>query len=69
MNKVEQYLAHADECHRMAKSAGNSEHRAALLKMAQTWTDLASAREEEIERATCVGSRRGNRTGKKNRGS
>jgi hypothetical protein len=51
MNKVEQYLAHADECHRMAKSAGNPEHRAALLKMAQTWTDLASAREEEIERA------------------
>jgi hypothetical protein len=51
MDKVSEYLAHAEECRRMARAASNPEHTSALLRMAHTWTELAAARGEEIMRA------------------
>jgi hypothetical protein len=51
VDKVSEYLQHAEECRRMARAASNPEHATALLQMAQTWTDLASARAEVLERA------------------
>ena len=51
MYKVSDYLQHAEECRRLAKLASEPGHSAALLQMAQTWTDLAAARAQEIERS------------------
>lgn len=51
MYKVADYLKHAEECRRLAKLAKEPDHSAALLQMAQTWTDLAAARAQEIERS------------------
>lgn len=50
MIKITDYLAHADECRRLARLATDEEHREALLRMAQTWTELAAARAEALER-------------------
>jgi hypothetical protein len=50
MYKIADYLQHAEECRRLAKLATVPEHSAALLQMSQTWTDLAAARADEIER-------------------
>jgi len=50
MHKIEDYLDHAKECLRLAKLSSDPAHSAALHKMAQTWTDLAAARQEELER-------------------
>jgi hypothetical protein len=50
MYKISDYLQHAEECRRLAKLATVPDHSAALLRMAQTWTDLAAARTQEIER-------------------
>ena len=51
MNKISDYLQHAEECRRLAKLASTPDHSDALLRMAQTWTDLAAARAQEIERS------------------
>jgi hypothetical protein len=50
MRKSEDYLHFAEECRRLAMSATDEPHRATLLDMAQTWTDLAAARRDELER-------------------
>ena len=51
MNKISDYLQHAEECRRLAKLASTPDHSDALLRMAQTWTDLAAARAQEAERS------------------
>jgi hypothetical protein len=51
MYKISDYLQHAEECRRLAKLASAPDHSAALLQMAQTWTDLAAARTQETERS------------------
>ncbi len=51
MYKISDYLNHAEECRRLAKLATAPDHSQALLQMAQTWTDLAAARAQEIERS------------------
>jgi hypothetical protein len=50
MHKIEEYLAHAEECRRLATSTYEPAHKDALLRMAQTWNDLAIARQRENER-------------------
>ena len=50
MNKITAYLAHADECRRMARLATEETHREALLRMAHTWTELAASRAEGLAR-------------------
>jgi hypothetical protein len=54
MHKISDYLEHAEECRRLAKAADPA-HKEALLRMAQTWTDLAHARAQEIERSKRLG--------------
>ncbi len=51
MYKISDYLQHAEECRRLAKLATVPDHSEALLRMAQTWTDLAAARAQQIERS------------------
>jgi hypothetical protein len=51
MDKVDDYKQHADDCRRMARSAATPEHKSALLRMAETWDNLADARAVELERA------------------
>jgi hypothetical protein len=48
--KVSEYLNHAQECEAMAKAATMPAHVEALLKMAATWRELATARSQQIER-------------------
>jgi hypothetical protein len=50
MDKINEYLIHADACRKMAKSAPDPAHKEALLRMAQTWTELAHARGQENAR-------------------
>jgi hypothetical protein len=50
VRKVSDYIKHAEECRRLAQSADTAEHKAALLAMAETWLELAKAREQEIAR-------------------
>jgi hypothetical protein len=50
MDKISEYLIHADACRKMAKSATDPAHKEALLRVAQTWTELAHAREQENAR-------------------
>jgi hypothetical protein len=50
MFKIKHYLAHAEECQRMARVATDEANREALLRMAKTWAELAESRIESIER-------------------
>jgi hypothetical protein len=50
MRKIEEYKRHADECRQLAAISSNEETRAQLLEMAQTWTELARNREDQIVR-------------------
>jgi hypothetical protein len=52
--KVSDYLKHAEECEALARSADVPEHVEALKRMAQTWRELAQAREAEVLRAKRV---------------
>jgi hypothetical protein len=47
MSLAEQYRQHADECIRLAGSAGDPVDRALLLQMAQAWRRLADRAEAE----------------------
>jgi len=47
MKKISEYLKHAAECREMARTASNS-HRAYLLQMAETWEQLAEARQRKL---------------------
>jgi hypothetical protein len=50
MEKAAEYRMHADECRRMAERTPNSEYKAALLTMAETWEKLAQQRTELLAR-------------------
>jgi hypothetical protein len=50
VRKISDYKRHAEECRMLAQTADTAEHRATLLAMAETWLDLAKARETEIAR-------------------
>ena len=50
MQKISDYLKHAEECEKLARTANTSEHAETLRKMAATWRELAQAREREIRR-------------------
>jgi hypothetical protein len=50
MLKINEYLKHAEECEKLARTADTSEHAETLRKMAATWRELAQAREQEIRR-------------------
>lgn len=49
MRKLSEYLKHADECRRMARTASPA-HREQLENMAATWTQLAEARKRQVEK-------------------
>ena len=51
LKKVDEYLAHAEECRTMAANVANLEHKAALITMAETWEALARSRERALRRA------------------
>jgi hypothetical protein len=48
MMKVADFRRHAEECQKLARSAGFAEHRDKLLKMAQDWEKLAKERELQL---------------------
>lgn len=50
MKKPAEYRRHAEECRKLAVGTGSDEDRARLLDMAETWVNLASAREELLVR-------------------
>jgi hypothetical protein len=50
MLKINDYISHADECRRLAKGTDDPKHREALLRMAQTWADLAVSRADTVKR-------------------
>jgi hypothetical protein len=55
VRKIADYLKYAEECRRLSLGADTPEHRATLLAMADTWIELAKAREEELARQQRVG--------------
>jgi hypothetical protein len=50
MEKVSEYLTHAEDCRRLATFTSNVEHKAALIKMAETWEGLSRERAERLKR-------------------
>jgi hypothetical protein len=55
MKKVEEYLEHAEQCRALA-TRGDGNTRQQLLKMAQTWEQLAADRQAQIDRQTRLAS-------------
>ena len=45
MKKASEYRQHAQECRALARTTQTDDHRAQLLKMAETWETLATERE------------------------
>jgi hypothetical protein len=50
MQKPAEYRRHAAECRKLTMGAMSDENRARLLHMAETWEQLAAAREELLSR-------------------
>ena len=50
MKKASEYHQHGKECRELAARSGNAEHRAALIKMAETWENLARNRAAHVAR-------------------
>ncbi len=50
MQKPAEYRRHAAECRKLTTGAMSEENRARLLHMAETWEQLAEAREELLSR-------------------
>jgi hypothetical protein len=50
MQTIEDYRQHGDDCRAMARRSRSPEERAMLLKIAETWDDLAAHREAQIAR-------------------
>ena len=50
MKKASEYREHAKECRDMAAKARSQEDRETLLHMANTWEELATAREKQNSR-------------------
>jgi hypothetical protein len=48
MKKVSEYRDHAEECRTLARRARSAEDRDMLLNMADTWDNLARAREKRM---------------------
>ena len=48
--KIADYRKHAEECRRLAKRAGLPHIRDELLKMADSWDNLAEGREKQLAR-------------------
>jgi hypothetical protein len=48
MQKVEDYLWHAEECRMLAGRARSPAEREMLLNMAETWHGLATARRAQV---------------------
>jgi len=49
MQTIENYLQHAAECRQLAARARTSEDREMILKMVETWEELAAAREKMLK--------------------
>ena len=49
MNEVDEYLAYADDCRRIARSMANPDDKRRLLEMATVWALLAGEREAWID--------------------
>jgi len=45
VKKASEYRQHAQECRALARTTQTDDHRAQLLKMAETWETLATERE------------------------
>lgn len=50
MKKPAEYRRHAEECRKLAIGTQSDEDRARLLDMAETWVNLAAAREDLLAR-------------------
>jgi hypothetical protein len=50
MRTVQGYREHAAECRRLAARARTPEGRDAILKMAETWDELADGREKLLRK-------------------
>jgi len=50
MKKASEYHHHGKECRELAARSGHAEHRATLIKMAETWENLARNREAHVAR-------------------
>jgi len=50
LKKASEYHQRADECRALAARASNAEHKAMLHNMADTWENLAVAREALLAR-------------------
>jgi chromosome segregation ATPase len=50
VRKASEYREHAQQCRVLANRTSNSEHRAMLSRMAETWEALARDREAHIKR-------------------
>ncbi|HYJ85152.1 MAG TPA: hypothetical protein VEW46_03790 [Pyrinomonadaceae bacterium] len=49
MQTIENYLQHAAECRQLAARARTPEDREMILKMVETWEELAAAREKMLK--------------------
>jgi hypothetical protein len=54
MQTTEQYRQHGDDCRAMARRSRSPEERAMLLKIAETWDELAAHRAAQIAREQCT---------------
>ena len=50
MRKLVEYLAHAEDCRKMARQSNNPVHCEQLTNMAVTWDQLADARRRQLKR-------------------
>jgi hypothetical protein len=48
--KIAEYLAHAAEAERLAQQSKSEDERAAYVRIAAVWRDLAAQRSDEISR-------------------
>lgn len=51
MHKPAEYRRHAEECRKMATGNLSDSDRAQVLGMAETWSNMATAREEVLGKA------------------
>lgn len=54
MKKASEYKQHALECRALARTTQIDEHRAQLLKMAETWETLAIERERMLREQAVI---------------
>jgi hypothetical protein len=48
LKKVSEYEEHVRECQLLAQSAASPEHKAMLVRMAETWQGLADERRRKL---------------------